>query len=186
MAMDNKFKPENIRSVKGQEGGVENEDKAWNMALACKWFYELAKVLEDISEKPTRLDKLSLPSEIAYYTELRAKGISPEYARAVGDLAAESAGASYDYEREAAEKTGAELEKDIDTFAVEFLSYKNKNPYVRTESDQDGWRRIEQVGDTRTEAVLNPDIGEALRVWRLLDKFFIASKELQRKKESLA
>ena len=163
-----------IPHVKGQEGRIDNQDKAQKMAEISNMYEQRALNLKEFMAG----NREDLRQTYGWYAEA---GVTPEYIKARGDIAAESEGAAYDYSLEAAEKMVPQLKLDMDMFTEELLQEENKG-MLRSKGLNTDKENIRLYGEFNTEASLVPELVIKFeRLNRLVLKRRIALEELKRR-----
>ena len=148
--MMDKFDPTRHDRIKGQQGPILDKEKASQMA----------KVEDHFQEKALK------HADNPVYAE---KGITPEYIRSIGELEAESVGATYDFKQTAREMTTKDLKQLRKDLQQELKLFTNTHLSPPT-----------GMGEQRSPEEAN----ERARYLRILTKIHATENELKTRSEA--
>lgn len=131
--MEGKFEAEKLEHVQGQEGQVDNPEKAQLMAgteeIDRRWadrYEEYSRDSEAYKRKYRGVAFAASDRVFQGFDNLRELGVPPEYMRKQAEIEAEGRGALYDYIQEAREKSVGALDADVLVFWVQEISARVK------------------------------------------------------------
>jgi hypothetical protein len=114
--MGEQFNPNALKFVKGQEGRVEDVEKAQAMAAEEEFYRNTAAQYERYCANPDDKE-FQKPGAFSIvlgeYGDLQANKVTPEYIKKVGEIQAEKVGELFDYEQSVASKSDSELKGEL-------------------------------------------------------------------------
>ena len=144
------FEASNLRHIKGQEGEVENPEKAREMAERVDIHQTFAHLYEQYLADPSKykqehsLDILDNSYQMCEY--LAEMEVPPEYIRKLGEIDAEAHGEIYDYDKSIKDRSDAQLLIDQARFWGEEVVHNIKRSVIAKKGpDYAGSFRLEAM-----------------------------------------
>ncbi len=171
------YNPERLKHIPGQEGRVDDEEKARVMAEHELGHRELAQSYELYIKDPEKWhredpDRMN-PKKVTVYEEFERLGVTPEYIIKVGEIWGEVEGSLHDYRKDLQDKTGAELRGEARSRMIKVLLGKMK------EVLKNKFGRLEDTDSAAPNAdKINMDSDRMI----LVSEYLLAKNELGRRK----